>query len=1075
MTRFYLALVVSIFAGIASMIPNATAQTVASGTCANFRNAKEREQQAPYLASLQAYRNTGSRNSNHDKTDAVLAEDAKRVRDWCGKNLNSTYREALAAVFGPPRSDVPANAAIGLLRNHLFPSPEIGRIHALEMAKARQQIRKLPISSTWAMPPAYAQALHGKQPPPAPDPANVWFPIGPAPISYAAAPDQVWNAINAHETGRIISIAPTPLPQGPIYAGGEFGGVWVYDPSSAIWTPLTDDQVSPQIGAIAIDPDNWQTIYAGTGENSSSAPCGGNVFAQGILKSTNGGSSWVLVGANSLAGSGIGRIVVGHGDVFAATSSGIYLSSDGGNTWSNTYSGCVYDMAFSAVSATTMYAATPNGLIESRNTGMTWSSSGINQPMLPASFGDIYHTAIGVGPGHLPGLTHQDVIYVSVTGWGNPPGKSCSQWAPFRSPDGGQTWSTPGTPPSVMNGWCVTGWANSLAVDPADSNLVAFGGGWLYIYNAGANIWCQVGIAVAHGDMRALAFDALERLYVGNDGGVWEVPDPTHPSVGLGLNDGGLQVTEFYPGLGESQDGSTLIAGSQDNGIEIYQGSLTWNGVIGGDGAAAAIDQNNAMDMFAETLFGSQLQQSTVGGTDDSWKPQQPSGFEAGWNFPLAISPAPPGPALAPTALYIASEVISGSIGSNAIQELSAPSPEAPMVWTTLNQACPGQVGSNGCSASVAALGTDPLNPTHIFAGWSDGTVNFSIDAGNTWASATPSQKIAGGITAIAASPADPYSIAATTDDGHVWVGEAIDTTSPVWTDDTGNLPVVQGIGLNAVLYSARGLVVASDSGVFEQQGGLGNPWATLGQGLPNTKIEDLQWKAGDLVAITYGRGAWEVSPSPTGSSSNYCQFAWKYNLCYLGPTIQICSTNYAICHPVCDFPCNRPLVSWTPLPFSGGIDPWLDGTSLNVLAANVKQAREFASGLQVVVSTKARTEPVSERRTSAELDDHNGLKVRNVVVVGPSIVVSAKANAALFPTGGANSADRAIVELSLPYERRAAVSRKKIRMVKFDELKGRWVDVGLQSVRVAKHVVAARVSSAGRFTIVAEVPSATH
>jgi len=46
---------------------------------------------------------------------------------------------------------------------------------------------------------------------------------------------------------------------------------------------------------------------------------------------------------------------------------------------------------------------------------------------------------------------------------------------------------------------------------------------------------------------------------------------------------------------------------------------------------------------------------------------------------------------------------------------------------------------------------------------------------------------------------------------------------------------------------------------------------------------------------------------------------------------------------------------------------------------------------------------------------------------------------------------------------------------VKFDELKGRWVDVGLQSVRVAKHVVAARVSSAGRFTIVAEVPSATH
>jgi hypothetical protein len=754
------------------------------------------------------------------------------------------------------------NAAIGLLRDHLFASPQAAHMHALELAKARQQILKLPTSTTWTMPTAYARAFHGKQPPPVPDPANVWFPIGPAPISFAAAQDQVWGALNAHETGRIISIAPSLIPQGPIYAGGEFGGVWVYSPSSGTWTPLTDNQVSPQIGTIAIDVANPQTIYAGTGANNSAAPCGSGVFAQGILKSTNGGASWTVEGATDLSGYGIGRILVGQGDVFAATSNGIYLSPDGGNTWSNTYSGCVFDMAFSAVSATTMYAATPNGIIQSTDTGMTWSSSGITQPALPAGFGSIYHIAIGVSRSRsLGSAPHQDIVYASVVGNGASYG--CNMWAPYISPNGGQTWSTPGTPPSVMNGWCAIGYANSLAVDATDSNLAAFGGDWLYIYDAAQNSWTQVGIAVAHGDFRALAFDALQQLYIGNDGGVWTVPNPNSPYLnsGMGLNDGGLQVTEFYPGLGESQGGSVLIAGSQDNGTEIYQGSLMWNGVLGGDGAAAAIDQNSPMNMFAEALFPSQLLQSTVGGPDDSWSQQQPTQLQVPWNFALAISPPSPGLVPGPTALYI---------GPNEIYKFSTPSSGESAGWTTLT-ACPAQ-GTNGCSVQVAALRLDPLNPSHVFAGWSDGvksTVNFSIDSGSTWSSATPNQEIEGVITAIATSPEDPYTIAITTQSGHVWIGSQINTASPAWTDDTVNLPVVQGIGLNAVIYaSGGGLVIASDSGVFVQQS-IGNSWAVLGQGLPNTKIEDLQWNAGDLIALTYGRGAWEVSNSNNGPQAS--------------------------------------------------------------------------------------------------------------------------------------------------------------------------------------------------------------
>src|SRR5579862_3395928 len=80
-----------------------------------------------------------------------------------------------------------------------------------------------------------------------------WTPIGPQPIAY---PNGYLNS------GRIASLAIDPRSNDTVYIGGAEGGVWKTTDGGMSWTPLTDNQPSLAIGALAIDPSNPDTIYA---------------------------------------------------------------------------------------------------------------------------------------------------------------------------------------------------------------------------------------------------------------------------------------------------------------------------------------------------------------------------------------------------------------------------------------------------------------------------------------------------------------------------------------------------------------------------------------------------------------------------------------------------------------------------------------------------------------------------------------------------------------------------------------------------------------------------------------------
>ena len=84
--------------------------SVASTSCSDFRNTTDPAKQAQYSAYLQAYSNASSPDPRYVKSDAALADDAKKISDWCGKNGKRTYGEAVAAILGSASSGAGAPA-----------------------------------------------------------------------------------------------------------------------------------------------------------------------------------------------------------------------------------------------------------------------------------------------------------------------------------------------------------------------------------------------------------------------------------------------------------------------------------------------------------------------------------------------------------------------------------------------------------------------------------------------------------------------------------------------------------------------------------------------------------------------------------------------------------------------------------------------------------------------------------------------------------------------------------------------------------------------------------------------------
>jgi len=644
------------------------------------------------------------------------------------------------------------------------------------------------------------------------------------------------------------------------------GGLWKSTDSGNSWVSLTDFAPNLVIGCIAIDPVNTQIVYVGTGEGFFNIDA---LRGVGVLKSTNGGSSWTVL--NSFSGSTssyayyfINKILIrpdNPNTIFVATSStteGIWKSTNAGASWSritapgNLSKFCV-DLEMDPNSSDIMYGAfglfAPDGIYKTTNGGTNWSKLTNGFPSTSTKYGRI---SLAIAP------SNTAILYAVLAD------SNYYTHSVMKSTDAGTSWFSVTTPydnSSAVSGTHLggQGWYNNeVVVHPTNSDIVYVGGINLLKTTNGGSTWSRIsdgyGSPYVHVDQHAIEFHPTNpsMMYFGNDGGIFKSTDGGSSFVSL---NSGFTTVQFYSGAVHPTSNS-YFGGTQDNGT-LKSGTIPqWSQTFGGDGGATWVDYNTPTTVFTEYV-NLCIQKSTNSGAVGTWVKTmngipttsgQGSGTTDRCSFiaPFVMDPTNP------LILVAGTYKVYRTTNSGGL-------------WTAISSDLTGS-GTGADGATITALAIAKSSSSAIYVGTSGSATDssrvvVSQNSFSTWVNLTKSPLPNRYVTSIAINPASAdsvyvgysgYNAATPTTPGHLFFTKNGGST---WANISGDLP---DIPVNTILLDSadpRHLLVGTDLGIYETVNGGGN-WIQRNVGMANVAIADLDLNNSKYVfAATHGRG----------------------------------------------------------------------------------------------------------------------------------------------------------------------------------------------------------------------------
>jgi len=737
-----------------------------------------------------------------EATLAVAVPDEQQRRQYAPSSADASPARSQGARKSRKRASESSRGENAQQEPGTLAQPSIGNAY-MQAAKggASERERTGPPSG----PPTGPPTLSGPQ----------WRSLGPWTIPNG----QTYGSSRVNVSGRISCVAVDPSNAAHVICGAAGGGVWESFDRGGSWVPRTDFAATLTTGAVAFDPSAPSNVFCGTGEGNFYWP-----FGAGILKSVNGGASWSTLCTAPFVGQGFYelRVDAAHGNhLLAGTTGGLYVSSDGGVTWTRRRAALTWSISMAPAAGRTpgeILAGCSDGVFRSTDGGTTWTTVAL--PRGPGAFDRV---AVSIAP------SNPAVAYV----WG------ARGTAVYLYRRAGGAWSAQTLPPGSSTSQAWYDWF--LAAAPDRDNQIYCAGIEAYRGDLSGSTWTWRTISnkgatgdSIHPDQHAIAFESgnPNTIYVGCDGGLFRSADRGITWVSC---NNGLVISEFEylaQNLGLSR---WVLGGTQDNGTQRWTGSPTWTHVADGDGGDCAVNRTTPTTVF-HTYFNMTPERSVTGGDFASWTylpPPIPSGegsafyppFEASANGGNTV-------AIGGDALYVSRD------NMTTWRRVAFPS-----------------------AARSSAMYIPDANT--VLVGVADGRIFRTTWNGSAWTAlaALTTPRANAVVSDLLVHPANAnrmWAVYSTRPPG----GRVFrsDNAGSTWTDVSAGLPAIPGNAIETDPSNANRVWVAMDLGVYQSLNAGAN-WADFSASLPNAITGDLVFHphARVLRAGTRNRGVWEI------------------------------------------------------------------------------------------------------------------------------------------------------------------------------------------------------------------------
>lgn len=675
-----------------------------------------------------------------------------------------------------------------------------------------------------------------------------------------------WQELGPNNVGgRVRALVIHPTTPNTIWVGTAGGGIWKTTDGGASWFP-TNMPIMP-VSTIVLDPDNANTLYAGTGEGFFNVEA---IRGAGIYKSTNGGIDWTQLGATT--GSNFQYVnklaiakVSGQTTILAATRASLYRSTDNGTTWpvvGGTVPTSVMDVEFNPNDSLRVVASGDSGKAwYSTNGGANWTAATFNQSVSGNSVARVELAYAKSANG---------TVFASVNSYQNDAGGNQVYGEIYKSVNNGQSYDRINSGDGYL-GQTAGRYANSIWVDPTDANRLVVGGIELWLSTNAISGGSSVRISqisrgvlnpanpgyyqhtiVAHPGYNG---SSNRIVFIAGDGGIYKTNDilNTSPVAGWQNLNNGLAITQLFDAKIHPLSG-VIYAGSQGNGLLRYtSNAFDWQRHSGAgenlDTVSIALDPTDPKLVYASGPQLAAYRSTDAGASADYINTGITEALSDTANrvAPLLLDPNNP------KWLY------GGAIGLWRTQNVTATVP----FWQNIRS------DSGGCNSvnCISTLTIDSSNSGILWVGFGNGRVYRTTNATTTPPTWTTIDDNSGTnpitsnrfVTSIYLSQAVTKSVYLSMggyNSGNIWRGNTAGTS---WTNIHNNLPNVPVYAIVEHPTIPNWLYAGTETGLYTSENG-GASWNVAATDGPNNApVYKLFWRGTSLYAVTFGRGIFKA------------------------------------------------------------------------------------------------------------------------------------------------------------------------------------------------------------------------